>query len=83
MGDEPKNRTLPAFALTAVRWDAGTRTLRVVDELFPEGGRIVLGGGEPANPGALDWVQRPDPWCDASALFVVGAVDCAERSSAP
>ncbi len=73
--DKAKNRTLPAFALAGVRWDAGTQTLRVDDKVFAQGQRIVLGGGEPANPAALNWVQRPDPGCDASDLFVVGTVD--------
>lgn len=73
--DKTKNRTLPAFALAGVRWDAGTRTLRVGEKVFAQGQRIVLGGGEPANPTALTWVQRPDPACDASDLFVVGTVD--------
>jgi hypothetical protein len=58
-----------------VRWDADTRTLRVGDKVFAQGQRIVLGGGEPANPDALNWVHPPDPACDASHLFVVGMVD--------
>lgn len=73
--DQTKNRTMPAFALAQVSWEAGTQTLRVGDKVFAQGQRIVLGGGEPANPAALDWVQRPDPECDASDLFVVGTID--------
>jgi hypothetical protein len=79
--DKTKNRTLPAFALAGVRWDSGTRTLRAGDKVFAQGQRIVLGGGEPANPAALNWLQRPDPSCDASDLFVVGTVDSGESSS--
>jgi hypothetical protein len=63
------------YILTPQRWDPNTRTLRVGDRLFVEGGRIVFGGGGPANPAALDWLQRPDPSSDSSDLFVVGAVD--------
>jgi hypothetical protein len=73
--DKTKNRTLPAFSLSGVRWDETTQTLRVGDAAFAQGQRVVLGGGEPANPAALNWVQRPDPACDASDLFVVGTID--------
>jgi hypothetical protein len=78
--DKTKNRTLPAFALEGVRWDEDSRTLRVRDSEFTLGQRVLLGGGEPANPAALRWVQRPDPSCDASDLFVVGTVDPATPS---
>jgi hypothetical protein len=78
--DTTRNRTLPAFAVEGVRWDSGTKTLRVRDLVFAQGQRIVLGGGEPANAGALAWVQRPDPSCDASDLFVVGTIDPAKGS---
>jgi hypothetical protein len=73
--DKSKNRTLPAFALSSVRWDEGSRTLRVGEAAYSQGQRVVLGGGEPANPAALNWLQRPDASCDASDLFVVGTID--------
>lgn len=76
--DKSRGRTLPAFSLVGVRWDAGTQTLRVGDAIFAQGQRVVLGGGKPANPGALKWVQRPDSSCDASDLFVVGTIDPAK-----
>jgi hypothetical protein len=73
--DKTRNRTLPAFALEGVRWDEPAKTLHVRDATFAQGQRIVLGGGEPADPAALRWVQRPDPSCDASDLFVAGTID--------
>lgn len=78
--DKRKSRTLPAFSLSGVRWDEATRTLRVGNAAYSQGQRVVLGGGEPANPAALNWVQRPDPSCDASDLFVVGTIDAAKPS---
>jgi hypothetical protein len=78
--DKTKNKTLPAFALEGVRWDSRTKTLQVRDTAFAPGERIILGGGEPANPASLSWVQRPDPSCDSSDLFVVGTIDSAAGS---
>lgn len=79
VGDDPKrNRTLPAFHIADIKWDEASRTLRVRDKVFVSGQRVVLGGGQVANPAALDWVQRPDPSCDASDLFMAGTIDPAE-----
>jgi hypothetical protein len=73
--DKTKNRTLPAFALADVRWDERTQSLRVGNRNFAQDQRVVLGGGEPSNHSALKWLQRPDPSCDSSDLFVVGTID--------
>jgi hypothetical protein len=73
--DRKRNRTLPAFHIAGMSWDEPTRTLRVRDKRFAPGQRVVLGGGQVSNPAALDWVQRPDPSCDSSDLFMTGTID--------
>lgn len=79
VGDDPeRNRTLPAFHIAGMRWDEASRTLRVRDKSFALGERVVLGGGHVPNHPALDWVQRPDPSCDASHLFMAGTIDPAK-----
>jgi len=81
--DPPGSRTLPAFALSDVRWDAETETLRAGGTVIAKGQRILLTGGEPHNPAALQWIQRPDPSCDASDLFVAGMIAPAKALSRP
>lgn len=76
--DHRRSRTLPAFHIADISWDEPTRTLRVRGKTFALGQRVVLGGGEPANPATLDWVQRPDPSCDSSDLFMAGTIDPAK-----
>jgi hypothetical protein len=73
--DKAKSRTLPAFHIAAIRWDQDTRTLRVRDSVFALGQRVVLTGGEAANLSGLPWVQRPDPSCDSSDLFMTGWIE--------
>ncbi len=76
--DEGQGRTLPAFHIAGMSWDEPTRTLRVRGKSFALGERVVLGGGETPDPAALDWVQRPDPTCDSSDLFMTGTIEPAE-----
>jgi hypothetical protein len=47
--------------------------------VFASGERVVLGGGHPPTRGGLRWVQRPDPSCDASDLFVAGSIEAAQE----
>lgn len=76
--DERPIRTLPAFHVPDIRWDPGTQTLRVGRRVYSNGQRVVLGGGYPPAPERLEWVQRPDPSCDASDLFVTGSIEAAK-----
>ncbi len=76
--DRARSRTLPAFHIAGMSWDEPTRTLRVRGKTFALGERVVLGGGEAANPAALDWAQRPDPSCDSSDLFMTGTIEPAK-----
>ncbi|HEX8512974.1 MAG TPA: hypothetical protein VF688_07685 [Allosphingosinicella sp.] len=76
--DKARSRTLPAFHIAGMNWDEPTRTLRVRGRTFALGQRVVLGGGEAADPAALDWVQRPDPTCDSSDLFMTGTIEPAK-----
>lgn len=76
--DKPRSRTLPAFHIAGISWDEPSRTLRVRGKTFALGERVVLGGGETPDPAALDWVQRPDPSCDSSDLFMTGTIDPAK-----
>lgn len=76
--DKARSRTLPAFHIAGISWDEASRTLRVREKRFALGQRVVLGGGEAVNPAALDWVQRPDPSCDSSDLFMTGRIDPAK-----
>jgi hypothetical protein len=76
--DKAQSRTLPAFHIAGMSWDEASRTLRVRGKTFALGQRVVLGGGEASNPAALDWVQRPDPSCDSSDLFMTGTIEPAK-----
>jgi hypothetical protein len=76
--DKARSRTLPAFHIAGISWDEATRTLRAHGKTFALGQRVVLGGGETPNPAALAWVQRPDPSCDSSDLFMTGSIDAAK-----
>jgi hypothetical protein len=73
--DKARSRTLPAFHIAGMSWDEPTRTLRARGKSFALGQRVVLGGGEAADSAALDWVQRPDPTCDSSDLFMTGTIE--------
>jgi hypothetical protein len=73
--NKAEGRTLPAFSFSDVRWDPNSRTLLARGAAFADGQRVLLTGGAPPNLFGLRWVQRPDPTCDASELFVVGAID--------
>lgn len=76
--DKTRSRTLPAFHMADVRWDPATETLRVGSTAYSNGQRVVLGGGHPTVRDGLEWVQRPDPSCDASDLFVAGSIEAAK-----
>jgi hypothetical protein len=78
--DKTRGRTLPAFSLSGLRWDESTQTLQAGGTVFALGQKVLLGGGEPGNPAALNWLQRPDPSCDASDLFVAGTIEPAPES---
>ncbi len=80
--DKARSRTLPAFHIAGMSWDEPTRTLRARGKAFALGERVVLGGGEAANPAALDWIQRPDPSCDSSDLFMTGTIEHAKAGAA-
>ena len=73
--DRIRSRTLPAFSFSDVRWDSGTQSLHARGAAFANGQRVLLTGSKPADPARLRWAQRPDPSCDASDLYVVGAID--------
>ena len=75
--DNRRSRTLPAFHIADIRWDAGTEMLRVGSKAYSNGQRVLLGGGHPTTGEGLKWVQRPDPSCDASDLFVAGSIEAA------
>ena len=77
--DGAKHRTLPAFHIDSIRWDAATRTLRTASAVIAEGQRVFLGGGEVPSRSTLKWVQPPDPSCDASNLFVTGTIEPAPK----
>jgi hypothetical protein len=76
---EKASRTLPAFHIAGLRWDPATRKLHAGRATLLLGQRVILGGGEPADPGKLDWVQAPDPSCDTSHLFMAGSIAAAEE----
>lgn len=73
--DESKDRTLPAFSFEEVQWDERTRTLRARGSVFALGEKILFGGSTATNPALLEWREPPDPACDVSDVFVVGAVN--------
>ena len=81
--DKTRSRTLPAFSFSDVRWDSGTRSLQARGAAFANGQRVLLTGSTPADPARLRWAQRPDPSCDASDLYVVGAIDPAPGRPGP
>ena len=73
--DSSRSRTLPLFHIADIRWDPSARVLKVGNAAFSPGERIVLTGGETANAEALPWVQRPDPACETSNLFIAGMIE--------
>jgi hypothetical protein len=79
VGDNKREgRSLPAFHIPDIRWDPGTQTLRVGSVVYSNGQRVVLGGGYPPTLNGLKRVQRRDPSCDASQLFVTGSIEAAK-----
>lgn len=77
--DGSPGAVLPAFAMSGLRWNAGTRMLHIGRVAIRHGQRVVLSGGEPPNPASLVWVQRPHPSCKVSRIFVAGAVAAAKE----
>ena len=73
--DKKRSRTLPAFHIADIGWDSGARTLKVNGRVFAQGDRVLLTGGRPPTTAGFRWVQRPDPSCDASDIFVTGAIE--------
>lgn len=73
--EERGRRTMPAFSFSDVRWDANAGLLKAGDVNIYGGQRVRLTGGTPPDMAALEWVQRPDPSCDASDLFVTGVIE--------
>ncbi len=76
--DRRRSRTLPAFHIDDISWDAAARALRVRGQAFAPGDRVLLTGGEAPGSAALRWVRRPHPSCDSSNLFIAGAIDPAK-----
>ena len=76
--DKKRSRTLPAFHIAGIGWDSGARTLKVNGRVFAQGDRVLLTGGRPPTTAGFRWVQRPDPSCDASDIFVTGAIEPAK-----
>lgn len=81
--DRTRSRTLPAFSFSDISWDDATGALRARGADFADGQRVLLTGGTPPQSDRLRWVQPPDPSCDASDLFVVGAIDRVRDEPAP
>lgn len=73
--DRKRSRTLPAFHIADMIWDSGTRTLKANGRVFAQGERVLLTGGSPPTTAGFRWVQRPDPSCDSSDIFVTGAIE--------
>lgn len=68
-------RTTPAFLIPDVGWDAEKGVLLAHGKAFSPGQRVMLGGSMATNPALLAWVQKPDPSCDSSSVWITGSID--------
>lgn len=74
-------KTTPAFLIPGARWDAQKSVLLAHGKSFSSGQRVALGGSTATNPALLTWVQKPDPSCDSSSVFVTGMIDALPRET--
>lgn len=69
-------RSMLAFQDPSVRWDGGTRTLRVGEMRYSSGDRIRVSGND-ATPGEMtpqSWIRPPGPSCDLSRVFIASGL---------
>jgi hypothetical protein len=69
-----QSRTLPAFTIPGLQWDAGQQALISRGKVFRMGERVLLAGGQPFKGQPLTWIQPPDESCDASNVMIVGDI---------
>lgn len=68
-------KTILAFLIPGAKWDAEKSLLLAHGKAFSSGQRVMLGGSTATNPALLTWVQKPDPSCDSSDVYVTGTID--------
>ena len=68
-------RTLPAFAMSGVRWDSEAGVLSIGGARVRPGDGVTLTGAMARQPAAaLRWLQAPAPGCDTARIWIAHAV---------
>lgn len=67
-------KNTPAFLIPGATWDAEKSVLLAHGKAFSSGQRVLLGGSTATNPALLSWVQKPDPSCDSSSVWITGSI---------
>lgn len=67
-------KTTPAFLIPDATWDAEKSVLLAHGKAFSSGQRVLLGGSTATDLALLPWVQKPDPSCDSSGVWITGSI---------